>query len=227
MIEIRKYNELGHAEFGWLDARHHFSFGSYYDPQRMGFGNLRVINDDTIAAGRGFELHPHKDMEIITYVREGAITHKDNQGNEGRTEAGNVQVMSAGTGIYHSEHNLESQTTRLYQIWIEPNRLKVEPRWDMTQMPLSNNGGFELLVDGSGDAPLFIHADAEIYVANASAGSKLEHALKRNAYALISQGRVEIDGTELSQGDAAQTSGQASLEINALEQSEILLIEVD
>ena len=129
MITIYPYEELGHADHGWLDARHHFSFGRYHNPERMGFGVLRVINDDIIKAGKGFDTHPHKDMEIITYVRKGAITHRDSNGNEGRTEAGDVQVMSAGTGIFHSEYNLEDEDTNIYQIWIEPHKLDVTPDW--------------------------------------------------------------------------------------------------
>ncbi len=120
MLELRPFNTLGGAHHGWLDAHHHFSFAEYYDPQRMNWGDLRVWNDDVIAAGTGFPLHPHRDMEIITYVREGAITHQDNLGNKGRTEAGDVQVMSAGTGIAHSEYNLEDKETRIFQIWILP-----------------------------------------------------------------------------------------------------------
>src|SRR6267142_3868513 len=120
MIERRTFESLGGANHGWLDAKHHFSFAEYYDPKRMGWGALRVWNDDTIAADTGFPAHPHADMEIITYVREGAITHQDNQGNKGRTEAGDVQVMSAGSGIRHSEYNLESSKTKIFQIWIEP-----------------------------------------------------------------------------------------------------------
>ena len=118
MIELRPYRELGGAQHGWLDTRHHFSFAEYYDPKRMGWGALRVWNDDTIAPRTGFPPHPHRDMEIITYVRKGAITHKDNLGNQGRTEAGDVQVMSAGTGIAHSELNEEDEATQIFQIWI-------------------------------------------------------------------------------------------------------------
>ena len=141
MITPIFYHELGQAQHGWLEARHHFSFGQYYNPSRMGFGKLRVINDDIIKAGTGFNTHPHENMEIITYVREGAITHKDNHGNEGRTEAGDVQVMSAGTGIYHSEHNREAIDTHLYQIWIEPNKANVTPSWNAHRFPSSSTEG--------------------------------------------------------------------------------------
>jgi redox-sensitive bicupin YhaK (pirin superfamily) len=127
MIDIRPFGSLGGADHGWLKARHHFSFAHYNDPARMNWGRLRVWNDDEIAAGTGFDAHPHRDMEIITYVREGAITHKDNMGNQGRTEAGDVQIMSAGTGVVHAEYNLESTTTKIFQIWIVPDRRGAKP----------------------------------------------------------------------------------------------------
>ncbi len=135
MIELRPFEGLGAANHGWLDAHHHFSFADYHDPQRHNWGALRVWNDDTIAPGTGFPPHPHRDMEIITYVREGAITHKDSLGNEGRTEAGDVQVMSAGTGIRHSEYNLEDVTTRIFQIWIVPTSKGGTPTWGARPFP--------------------------------------------------------------------------------------------
>ena len=141
MIDIRPFATLGHADHGWLDARHHFSFANYHDPDRMGWGSIRVWNDDTIAAQSGFPPHPHRDMEIITYVRTGAITHRDSLGNEGRTEAGDVQVMSAGTGVAHSEFNLEDEETRLFQIWIIPDEAGGAPRWDAKQFPKGERSG--------------------------------------------------------------------------------------
>src|SRR5918993_918649 len=135
MIDVRPFNTLGGADHGWLKARHHFSFANYHDAARMNWGRLRVWNDDEIAAGTGFDPHPHRDMEIITYVREGAITHKDNLGNEGRTEAGDVQIMSAGTGVVHAEYNLEPETTKIFQIWIMPDRRGAEPNWGAKQFP--------------------------------------------------------------------------------------------
>ena len=146
MIEVRPFSGLGGADHGWLKARHHFSFASYHDPRRMGWGALRVWNDDEIAPQTGFPPHPHRDMEIITYVREGAITHKDNLGNEGRTEAGDVQIMSAGTGIVHAEYNLEPETTRIFQIWIIPDRRGVTPNWGAKTFPkATREAGFEVL----------------------------------------------------------------------------------
>ena len=152
----------------WLDARHHFSFSNYQNPKRQQFGVLRVINDDVIKAGTGFDTHPHQNMEIITYVREGAITHRDSNGNVGRTEAGDVQVMSAGTGVSHSEFNRESEDTNIFQIWIDPNQLDVKPRWDSYTFPKQPTAdALMLLVSGDGDAPLSIHQDA-FYLCRAS-----------------------------------------------------------
>src|SRR3546814_390899 len=157
MIDIRKFDTLGHANHGWLDARHHFSFANYHDPDRMGWGALRVWNDDAIAAQSGFPPHPHRDMEIITYVRTGAISHRDSMGNAGRTAAGDVQVMSAGTGVTHSEFNLEDEETTLFQIWIMPDRDGGNPGWGARQFPQADRSGrFVTLasgIDGDEDAP--------------------------------------------------------------------------
>lgn len=228
MIKPIFYTDLGHADFGWLNARHHFSFGQYYDPDRMGFGKLRVINDDIIQAGTGFDTHPHSNMEIITYVREGAITHKDSRGNEGKTKAGDVQVMSAGTGIQHSEHNRESEATSLYQIWIEPNRQNVEPRWGAHQFPNQEpvESKLSLLVSGDGTAPLSIYADAKIYAGRLVKGQVIEQRIDHNGYLLVSNGEVIVGGHSLSKGDAAEITDQKGVQINAAVDSEVLLIDV-
>lgn len=226
MITPIPYETLGHADHGWLNARHHFSFASYYDPKRMGFGALRVINDDIIQAGTGFGLHPHQNMEIITYVRQGAITHRDNQGNEGRTVAGDVQVMSAGTGIYHSEYNLESEDTQLYQIWIEPNKHGVQPRWDSHEFPKTDEPGLSLLVDGNGVAPLQIHQDAYVYAGTLQADQTIEQTIKHQAYLLVSKGKIELGEFELKQGDGAQITHQKQISITAIEDAEILVLDV-
>ena len=228
MIKPIFYTDLGHADFGWLDARHHFSFGQYYDANRMGFGKLRVINDDVIQAGTGFDTHPHSNMEIITYVRQGAITHKDSRGNEGKTKAGDVQVMSAGTGIQHSEHNKESEATNLYQIWIEPNQQNVEPRWDAHQFPNQEpvESELSLLVSGDGTAPLSIHADAKIYAGRLVEGQVIEQSIDHNGYLLVSDGEVLVGGHSLAKGDAAEITDQQSLEIKAATEAEVLLIDV-
>ena len=149
MIDVRPFEQLGGAHHGWLNARHHFSFAEYYDAERMNWGRLRVWNDDEIAPHSGFPPHPHRDMEIITYVREGAISHQDNLGNKGRTEAGDVQVMSAGTGIAHSEYNLEDETTKIFQIWIQPNQAGLPPSWGAKPFPKGDrSGAFVTLASG-------------------------------------------------------------------------------
>jgi redox-sensitive bicupin YhaK (pirin superfamily) len=178
MIDIRKFDSLGHANHGWLDARHHFSFANYHDPKRMGWGRIRVWNDDKIAAKSGFPPHPHRDMEIITYVRTGAITHQDSMGNKGRTGAGDVQVMSAGTGVTHAEFNLEDEDTTLFQIWIETDKPNAQPSWGAMPFPKeSREGQFQLLASGNGDeGVLHINSDARILGATLKAGETLEYA---------------------------------------------------
>src|SRR3954468_10248578 len=175
MIDIRPFNSLGHANHGWLDARHHFSFANYHDPRRMGWGRIRVWNDDTIGAQSGFPPHPHRDMEIVTYVRTGAITHQDSMGNKGRTGAGDVQVMSAGTGVTHAEYNLEDETTTLFQIWIVTDEQDAAPAWGARPFPKdSREGEFQLLASGEpGDDVLTIHADARVLGATLEAGKSI------------------------------------------------------
>ncbi len=235
MLKIYPYEELGNHKFGWLDARYHFSFGQYYNPTRHNFGALRVINDDVVKAGAGFDTHPHKDMEIITYVRKGAITHRDSQGNVGRTEAGDVQVMSAGTGIYHSEFNMESEDISLYQIWIFPREKGVKPQWSARTFPREPvNDRLTLLVSGrkadqgteDGKAALPIHQDAAIYGGRLEEGKVLTHALSDQAYILISEGEVELDGQTLKKGDGAEVTKADHITITAKTNAEILVIEV-
>jgi redox-sensitive bicupin YhaK (pirin superfamily) len=230
MITVYPYAELGHADHGWLDARHHFSFARYYNPKRTGFGSLIVINDDRVEAGKGFSTHPHNNMEIITYVRQGAITHRDSIGNEGRTKAGDVQVMSAGTGVFHSEYNLESEDTTLYQIWIKPNQQGVQPRWDAREFPVQQvTDSLPLLVSGqpehqSTDA-LFIHQDAAIYGGRLAAGTSVTQPVKHQAYVLASQGSFTVNGQTLSKGDGAEVTGEKELVIVATSDAEILVID--
>jgi redox-sensitive bicupin YhaK (pirin superfamily) len=231
MITVYPYAKLGHADHGWLNARHHFSFANYRDPKRTGFGQLLVINDDVIAAGRGFAPHPHNDMEIITYVREGAITHEDSMGNKGRTAAGDVQVMSAGTGVTHSEKNLEVGQTRLYQIWIEPREQGVTPRWEAAQFPKQPvTGGLPVLVSGqaqhAGKGALMIHQDAAIYGGNITAGTTLTQPIRHQAYVLASEGSFTVNGTALTQGDGAEITGEKTLRITATSDAELLVIDV-
>src|ERR1700709_1203905 len=164
MIELRPFNSLGAFRNEWLNAHHHFSFGGYHDPERMGVGRLRVWNDDEVAPGTGFDPHPHRDMEIVTYIREGAITHRDNLGNEGRTEAGDVQVMHAGTGITHAEYNLEKTPTRIFQIWLMPNKRGVAPGWGARAFPNQNSEALTLIASGdAGTTALPMHADAQVF----------------------------------------------------------------
>jgi len=227
MITIYPYEQLGHADHGWLDARHHFSFASYRNPDRVGFGALRVINDDVIKAGAGFDTHPHRDMEIITYVRTGAITHEDSQGNKGRTEAGDVQVMSAGTGIFHSEYNLESEETTLYQIWIEPERQGVPPRWETQRFPKAPvRDALTLLVSGDGAAPLTIHQQSALYAGILEAGIQIEHPIQQQAYLLVSEGEILLEGQKLSKGDGAEITNKEQVVLKALSKSEVLVIDV-
>ncbi len=227
MIKIYQYEELGHANHGWLNARHHFSFAMYYNPERLGFGTLKVINDDIIKAGTGFDSHPHRDMEIITYVRSGAITHRDSRGNEGKTSAGDVQVMSAGSGIFHSEFNLESEDTTLYQIWIEPKEKGIQPSWDSYEFPKKpSKDSLNLLVSGDGKAPLYIHQDAYIYVGNLKKDTEISHPVKHQAYILVSKGELEINDQKAKKGDGVEITNLDSIKIKAVSDSEVLVIDV-
>jgi quercetin 2,3-dioxygenase len=225
------FETLGHADHGWLKARHHFSFSRYYNPRRTGFGALLVINDDTVAPGRGFAPHPHDNMEIITYVRSGAITHKDSMENHGRTEAGDVQVMSAGTGVFHSEVNAESVDTTLFQIWIRPDKRDVQPRWDAQQFPKEPvRDALKLLVSGraedAGKGALFIHQDAAIYAGRLSAGTQLTQQVKHQAYVVMSSGSATVNDVLMRKGDGAELVGEKTITIHAQDDTEILVIDV-
>ena len=230
MIERRPFDRLGGADHGWLKARHHFSFANYYDPAKMGWGPIRVWNDDEIAPGSGFPPHPHADMEIVTYVRQGAITHKDSLGNEGRTEAGDVQVMSAGSGIRHAEYNLEPGTTTLFQIWIEPTARGGAPSWGARPFPKGDRAGkFVTLASGrpdDGDA-LNIRTDARVAGATLKAGETTEYALgkDRHAYLVPAVGAVEVNGVRLDARDGAAVKDEAVLRVTALEDAEVVLVD--
>jgi len=230
MIEKRSFESLGHADHGWLNARHHFSFADYHDPARMGWGAIRVWNDDEIGPHAGFPPHPHRDMEIITYVRTGAITHKDSMGNEGRTGAGDVQVMSAGTGVRHAEYNLENEKTTLFQIWIEPSRRGGEPSWGAKPFPKDGRSGkFVTLASGfEGDeGALPIRADARVMGATLKAGESLTHDVGegRHAYLVPATGAIEIDGAPFKARDGAALGGGQSVTITAIEDSELVLVD--
>ena len=231
MIELRPCRELGGAQHGWLDTRHHFSFAEYYDPKRMGWGALRVWNDDTIAPRTGFPPHPHRDMEIITYVRKGAITHKDNLGNQGRTEAGDVQVMSAGTGIAHSELNEENEATQIFQIWIMPDEKGLPPSWGTKPFPRGErSGSFVTLASGlPGDTDaLPIRANARLVAATLAAGQSAEYhiAAGRKVYLVPASGRIEVNGVALAAGDGLAIGDELLLQVSAQEESEIVLVDV-
>src|ERR1700754_3423226 len=230
MIDVRKFDSLGHADHGWLNARHHFSFADYHDPGRMGWGSLRVWNDDEIAANSGFPPHPHADMEIITYVREGAITHQDSLGNEGRTEAGDVQVMSAGSGIRHSEYNLEPSKTRIFQIWIEPTTKGGQPTWGSKPFPKADRSGKLVTIasgiDGDNDA-LPSRADARGLATTLKAGESAEYAADkaRHLYLVPAAGSVEVNGVRVNARDGAAIRNETELKITALEDSELVLVD--
>jgi quercetin 2,3-dioxygenase len=228
MTDVRPFASLGAANHGWLDAHHHFSFSSYYDPARMGWGSIRVWNDDVIAAQSGFPPHGHADMEIITYVRGGAITHEDSLGNKGRTGAGDVQVMSAGTGVQHAEYNREDEATTLFQIWIEPRAKGGAPRWDMKPFAKDDrSGAWQLLASGFGEAgALEIRTDARIYGAVLKAGDTLtyEVGVGRHAYLVPALGRIEIDGAVAEARDGVAL-GAGRYKIKATTNSEIVLVD--
>jgi len=230
MIELRPFKTLGGANHGWLDAKHHFSFADYYDPARVHWGNLRVWNDDTIAPKSGFPPHPHRDMEIITYVREGAITHQDSLGNEGRTEAGDVQVMSAGTGIRHSEYNLEDVTTKIFQIWILPTRNGDAPTWGAKPFPKGERSGkFVTLASGyeNDNDALPIRTNARIVAATLKAGETADYPLgkDRKAYLVPATGAVQIADVRANARDGVAVSDLDVLTVTAIEDSEIILVD--
>ena len=231
MIEHRPFETLGSANHGWLDAHHHFSFASYHDPARVNWGSLRVWNDDTIAAGTGFPTHPHQDMEIITYVRKGAITHRDSMGNEGRTEAGDVQVMSAGNGVQHSEYNREDEDTQIFQIWIIPEERGGEPSRGARAFPKGDRAGaFVPLASGAAndDDALPIRTDARVRGATIKAGESVTYTPSdagRHLYLVPATGKVRIDEVEAKARDGIAITDEAQVTITALEDSEVVLVD--
>lgn len=230
MIERRPFNSLGGANHGWLDAKHHFSFAGYRDPERMNWGSLRVWNDDAIAPGTGFPPHPHSDMEIVTYVRQGAITHKDSLGNHGRTAAGDVQVMSAGTGIVHAEYNLEDEETRLFQIWILPSRRGEAPAWGTKPFPKGERSGrFVTLASGlpGDDDALPIRTEARVSGATIKAGDSADYTIGsgRKAYLVPASGAVEINGVRIDARDGAAIRDVDTIRVTAIEDAEIVLVD--
>lgn len=230
MIERRPFEQLGGADHGWLNAKHHFSFASYHDPSRMSWGALRVWNDDEIAPGTGFPPHPHSDMEIITYVRDGAITHQDSLGNQGRTEAGDVQVMSAGTGVRHSEWNAEDVTTRIFQIWIEPTRRGEKASWGAKPFPQGERAGrFVILASGFDDDAdaLPIRTDARVVGATLKADESATYPLgvSRRGYLVPARGEVEVNGVRLNARDGAAIAQEEAVTVKALSDAEVVLVD--
>jgi hypothetical protein len=229
MIEIRRFSDLGTFENDWLNAHYHFSFSHYYDPDRMGHGKLRVWNDDTIRPDTGFPPHGHRDMEIITYVRTGAITHQDSMGNNGRTEAGDVQVMSAGRGVQHSEWNAEGEDTTLFQLWIEPAEAGGEPGWGAKQFPKADRSGeWAVLASGRGeDGALPIRQNAAVLGATLKAGEHLDYQVSegRYGYLVLAAGSIELNGEVLNARDGAAINGAARLTLKGLEDAEIVFVD--
>ena len=231
MITVTPFEQLGRFRNEWLNARHHFSFGSYFDPEKLGWGALRVWNDDEIAPGTGFDLHPHRDMEIITYVRQGAITHRDNLGNVGETTAGNVQVMSAGTGIVHAEHNLGKEPVRLFQIWITPNRRGIAPRWEARTFPQRSPGAtLQLLASGrpGDDGTMHIQQDAAVLGARLAKGDTVTYNLgaQRRAYVVSTDAAIRINDALVPARAGAGIADETALTIAAEGATDIVLVDV-
>lgn len=230
MIDVRSFDSLGAFRTDWLNAKHHFSFGHYHEPARMGWGNLRVWNDDEIQPHTGFPPHPHQEMEIITYVRDGAITHEDSLGNKGRTVAGDVQVMSAGAGIRHAEYNKEDELTRIFQIWILPDERGGNPYWDAREFPKGERSG-EFVVLASGrrgdDDALPIRADARVLGASVKAGEQVTYTLEagRHAYLGLAKGEVEVNGVRVGARDGAAIKDVETLTVTASQDAEIVLVD--
>ncbi len=232
MIEKRPFDSLGRHDADWLAARYHFSFAGYHDPGRVQWGALRVWNDDTIQPKTGFPPHPHSDMEIITYVRSGAITHQDSMGNKGRTEAGDVQVMSAGSGVTHAEYNLEDEATTIYQIWILPKQRGGKPFWGAAKFPKADRAGSLVTLasgfdeDQAGGA-LPIRQDARVLAATLEKGQTVTHALEpgRHVYVALAKGGAEVNGGELGPRDGAAIRDEVEIIVRADEDAELVLVD--
>ncbi len=231
MLTLRKAQDRGYADHGWLKSYHSFSFAGYHDPQFMGWGNLRVINEDRVAAGMGFGKHGHRNMEIISYVLSGELAHEDSMGNIKGIPPGDVQRMSAGTGVTHSEFNhAKDQTTHFLQIWIEPNVMEIPPSYEQKSVPPADKQGKLCLIaspDGSGNA-VKIHADARVYAGlfDGSQHQKLELDPGRKAYAHLVKGSLQINGIPMSSGDALMIDGEGSLLISDGKDAEVMIFDL-
>ena len=230
MITIRKSEDRGHFDHGWLDTYHTFSFDQYYDPAQMHFRSLRVINEDRVAAGKGFPMHSHSDMEIITYILEGALEHRDSMGHGSVIRPGDVQRMTAGTGVSHSEFNpSESEPVHLLQIWILPNARQLTPGYEEKNFPETERAGKLRLIasNDASDGSVNIHQDARVYASILEAGQSVEHALADNRYAWlqIARGTVKLNELEMKQGDGAAISRE-TLNVIAHDRAELLLFDL-
>ena len=230
MLNLRKAGERGHANHGWLDTYHTFSFADYYDPQWMGFRSLRVINDDLVLPRKGFGMHPHRDMEIITYILSGALEHKDTMGNGRVIHAGEAQYMAAGSGVLHSESNPSSEeAVHLLQIWIQPDRKGVTPRYAEKSLAAAAPGQFHLVTSKTGrDGSIAIHQDADLWLARLGVGARVAHSLApgRHAWVHVAEGEVTLNGQTLAGGDGAAVSEEAKLEISAAIPAQVLLFDL-
>jgi len=231
MITVRRSNERGHFDHGWLNTYHTFSFDQYYDPRYMGFRNLRVINEDFVAPGRGFPKHAHRDMEIITYILEGALKHEDSMGNGSVIRPGDVQRMSAGTGVRHSEQNASDQErVHLLQIWILPNTVGLEPGYEQKAFSEDERRGkLRLIASEDGrEGSVLVHQDVSLLASVLPAGQEVEHAIDplRYAWIQVARGSVEVNGEKADQGDGVIAAGESSLRIRAPENAEVLLFDL-
>lgn len=231
MLRIRKANDRGHANHGWLDSHHTFSFADYYDASHMGFRGLRVINDDRVAEGGGFGTHPHRDMEIVTYVLEGALEHKDSMGNGSIMRPGDVQRMSAGTGVRHSEYNASTEEpVHFLQIWIMPDKLGIAPSYaQKTFEDDEKHAKLRLLASPKGDdGSISLNADTRLYATLLEKGDKVEHVVApgRHAWIHVANGKVVLDGTTLEAGDGASTSDVGTLHLEGVERAEVLVFDL-
>jgi len=231
MMNIRKANERGHANYGWLDTYHTFSFADYHDPDWMGFRSLRVINDDLVMPGQGFGTHPHRDMEIITYVLRGALEHKDSMGNGSIIRPGNIQYMSAGTGVTHSEFNpSRDEAVRLLQIWILPETKGLKPRYGEKALDTAATGQWHLMTSQTGrEGSIAIRQDADLWLAKLDAGQQVSRTLAKNrgAWLHIAEGEVKLNGKILSGGDAAAITDEPKLQLSAQQPSQVLLFDLN
>ena len=229
MLTIRKSQDRGYADHGWLKSFHSFSFANYYDPQFMGWGNLRVINEDRIAAGGGFGTHGHRDMEIISYVLQGNLAHKDNMGNIEGIPPGDVQRMSAGSGVMHSEFNhAPAETTHFFQIWIEPNVRGIAPSYEQKTVPPASKRGALSRIAGPDGAVVKIHADASLYAGlfDGAESAVLPIAPQRKGYVHLIRGSLNVNGAALSAGDAALLDGEPSITLDHGDDAEVLVFDL-